>query len=1396
LRRVSGRHQISSDGKHLFDGWIFGRPRPRGPVDRPAIEIPPRKRRRITYDDDTDSSLDESPLSIEGQAQVASDSDGNRQLILSADFEDDEEDDEDFEPNEEEEEEDDDEDILDGVPEGTRDRAVVDGLEDEPDGEDTLATLQNLGLRSEVQKLRKAFPKAPISVCKNILVGSERDLGKAWDTLSQAFEPSIPRKSLNKPPQDQETLHPANTRSKVKAPSKNNKMSLLDHTKVLDVNDEVGDPPPLDQDNSLLQYYDQHGLPGGLISTGKALSHMAKIVSSSNLEQSDESSGRNVRRRISTSTSRIHRSVRFAEGDSGTKTSDILEKDDSDDSNDEDFDLDSSIIEPEVSSKNSPCESSDDDEDESTSSEGSDASSSDSTSDSDSDSDSDLEPDEISSRPTDLQENTAPETNSPAKSLPKDHKTQQNGPVPPGQGKSSTRSRNRRRRNANLLQRYKDKGILPAGTTVKEMEQLELDKIRTPEEALQAVAEIRTEGSQKSKGLTAKAATKAAEFETRRQQLLKSLASGGVEVGLQSLSESLMAAPLDPVSKQAEMSDIVAVPAGAELETPLTPSTDKVTEVVEAGSAERDATLLATAIAITPVESPSQPPVVPTRSTTVESSSRPRRKIDLGAAGRLLFGALGVRAPKNKADHEKVRNDLIKDIKPSKTVAETPTTEIESSAVDEDPEAWREIINLRAVECCHDGVELSPAPFPFVQRWDPQQQGSYSKQGNRGGKGKRSQRNQSQYYEDDQHLSKKRKRRRNSYDTYYDLNEQFPAAEDVESEESDRYDELIGTDLINVPDTQIVYSDGVEGAVNDQIMKDVQEAATSQAMDEDDLPTLPENISMLPNFTEDDVKPGMVIAFKQLILSEATNWQPQMSAYRTAVIIKTSENGNLELRLARRDREQTEKHYDEETGERIYGKFDMPTDDDDDQSVQEDDGFLEVTINEIVEPKIVQLPPESLSATTSSPEAARNKANTSADDSTTLGHADSAETSKVSVEAPRAGDEETTGYQDLPVGDIDSPSIQEGDLLADDPEEILPLSITEDTREEISELIKEAGFRTSIPSSVLGAQIQLPTTPRSASEKGLYSPRFNGFDSSPSQPIQAISSPSHFNPTTPTTEDAHDAVGFNEDVLEDKSTISNIHYPKLSVPSSLASQVSDCGRQPDYPIPGVDTLHEFNDLDSLVGVHEELPVNRDQDPPSTRSVNVSDNSPSNHIRSSPSESFESPSSGGLPTLEEVFSTARSSIGPKHDTQPWASQKTNVKDAKKIEESYDREMEALDAMLEESEDAEQITPKASQNDRNKQSTAPAASQKESGSQFKIPPGSQQVDLTLSSDGELVAEKENVSDDSYNDNYDLPRGPGWVEKKASRTRRQTTGNSQVTSQRVPKTRTPRRKTMTKF
>jgi hypothetical protein len=53
-RTLTGRHQISDDGRRLVDGIPFGRPYLRNP-SRPAVRIPPRKRQRI---DDVDEETE------------------------------------------------------------------------------------------------------------------------------------------------------------------------------------------------------------------------------------------------------------------------------------------------------------------------------------------------------------------------------------------------------------------------------------------------------------------------------------------------------------------------------------------------------------------------------------------------------------------------------------------------------------------------------------------------------------------------------------------------------------------------------------------------------------------------------------------------------------------------------------------------------------------------------------------------------------------------------------------------------------------------------------------------------------------------------------------------------------------------------------------------------------------------------------------------------------------------------------------------------------------------------------------------------------------------------------------------------------------------------------------
>ena len=68
---MSGRHQISSDGRHLVDGVAFGRPFLRR-SNRPAIRIPSLKRPRLEYryeDDDDDEIPEPNQLMLRDSAQ-------------------------------------------------------------------------------------------------------------------------------------------------------------------------------------------------------------------------------------------------------------------------------------------------------------------------------------------------------------------------------------------------------------------------------------------------------------------------------------------------------------------------------------------------------------------------------------------------------------------------------------------------------------------------------------------------------------------------------------------------------------------------------------------------------------------------------------------------------------------------------------------------------------------------------------------------------------------------------------------------------------------------------------------------------------------------------------------------------------------------------------------------------------------------------------------------------------------------------------------------------------------------------------------------------------------------------------------------------------------------------
>lgn len=313
-------------------------------------------------------------------------------------------------------------------------------------------------------------------------------------------------------------------------------------------------------------------------------------------------------------------------------------------------------------------------------------------------------------------------------------------------------------------------------------------------------------------------------------------------------------------------------------------------------------------------------PVTENKETSESKSaeSTPRRmKMDLGAGRRLLLGALGLKNPKTKADEEKLRAETMKNVKPLQN--HRLIEEVQEAPEEVQPdEAWRDKIIYRAIECCHEGMELSEPPFPFVQRWDPQQ-----------------------------HFNSMRKRKRQSqefYDDYQDES-QFYDEEPVEAESAKQSKKK------KKQQSQQAEEPSVDELNYDDVAP--EERHDSPVADVDDLPALPADVNTLPALNKSLVKPGMVITWQELSMSKATNWQPQM-INKTALVLGPGANDTFRVLLAKRDRDYDEKEYDEETGQRIYDRFEAPDFDEDEQVDAEDDGNRLLSWQEVMDPRIVQ----------------------------------------------------------------------------------------------------------------------------------------------------------------------------------------------------------------------------------------------------------------------------------------------------------------------------------------------------------------------------------------------------------------------------------------------------------
>ncbi|KAE9375522.1 hypothetical protein N431DRAFT_454155 [Stipitochalara longipes BDJ] len=992
IRRVSGRVQISTDGRHLVDGVPWGRPLLRKAGDRPAVNIPPRKRQRIEYSED-----DEDPegfQALKDKEAEDSEPENNRQLVLHADFEDDDEEDDDEEDDDEEDDddfapgEDEDAEEDDGSEEDLEENKDEKEVEDEEEpsvdlnshgdaaddaNEPALADVKDQATRTKIRKLHSAFPKSPLAVCKYVFNGSE-DIGEAYEAMARGFMPEKPKSAVTEISQgvNEDKLSMPRIRSKAKTPSVH-EPEILDSMQV--------EP----DENALIDYYDQNGLPLGSIKSGKALSVMAEALKGSPVRPPTES------RRPASVTS--NKDVRFAldasfsEGLTSTpfidKEFQVEEEESEEDSDDES----SESNEEDTSSSEDSSDSSDDEAEEAKgSSDGTSSSESASESSSDSSSDDDESPEETSSKKEAT--GTAPviiKTTSPFQT----NKSTAQPRASPGHGKPRTHARNKRRRDANMLDRFVTKGILPAGTELADFRKLDVDDTTPPDIALAALDEVKAARTLKQANeRTGPSLSQDPGFERRRQELLASLAAGGVEVDSNFSRKTSQSPPAqaghdikttdyeDPAGESLQSQQAVGTQWRVELQDRANLQRDLPDnvelplvvvsrEVVEPGLARRDSmehtstptqsggtkveikeSSIAPETAAVDISSTSPKPPLASDESSRPGSSR-RAKLDLGAGKRLLFGALGIKAPKTKKDEEKVRSDFMKGVRPLilKKTTEEPQSDPVAEAVDEDEDNWRHKINYRAVECVQDDIFLSEPPFPFEQRWDPQQRTSYK--GDRGGKRKQDQRDQAQYYHDNPRTSKKQKRRKGKHN-YAEEQEYLDA-----SYEPSYQDDSLASQFDDSTQTERLHDDDVAGKVNQQLMNETAEASQGPT----DLLLLPDDPSTLPDLEDGQARVAMTIAFKQLVMSETTNWQPQISAYRTAIVVAITDSGELQLNLAMRDRDRSNKRYDLQTGERMYSKFEVADDSETDEDDNDNEGMLILSFGNLIDPKIVQEPP-------------------------------------------------------------------------------------------------------------------------------------------------------------------------------------------------------------------------------------------------------------------------------------------------------------------------------------------------------------------------------------------------------------------------------------------------------
>ena len=658
----------------------------------------------------------------------------------------------------------------------------------------------------------------------------------------------------------------------------------------------------------------------------------------------------------------------------------LVDEDEDDEDTDDDFDAEKMDISPSDDSSSTSDDSSDD------SSEADDSSDSDtdstSSSDDSSSDDSDGAPSVQASKPMPNTTPRAVKTNAAPQPAKKSSNTQSSSATTgtkrkrgtqdesvevdnsqtvqasapkPGEGAPKTQERNARRRDSKRLKKLKEAGKLPDKATISDLH--DWQTTNSPEQASQGSAsashgvpagtiaqfaptnnsELRIENtnnetragaeveqtpvdqpevsvslSKRQKKKQKKAAREAEEMakESDRQQLLSAIEAGGIEITEETRPQKR--------GNQKKISTQIAKQVEAEQHSAMA----TVSESMDHG----DVT----------VEEPSP-------------ASTPRRsRLNVAGLQRMVFSSLGLRVPKTQEERDRAQEKLSNRAKRNIPATEdlesalnggptngahangisqpnqipddidgTPPDDIDGTPLgdfhpeDQDLNSWKSKIELTAVECCEEGITYSTPPFPFYQRWDAAHR-SYKKKRQAG-------KTRGPYMED---RSRKKMKTQDFYETY------------------DKYNVNGDGDALDYGDEEY----WEEGALLDG-------GVTDTSVEDDGFPTLPEKLDGCAALLEDNANVNDFIAYTELACDESTNWQP-LAVNRLAKIVERQEtNGNGKrwtLKMSSRDRKA--RVFDEE-GNRVYSKFEMPSEDEEDDAG--DEGVREVGWMDLGEVKLV-----------------------------------------------------------------------------------------------------------------------------------------------------------------------------------------------------------------------------------------------------------------------------------------------------------------------------------------------------------------------------------------------------------------------------------------------------------